>query len=74
MHDSRLHAWHLGQEAGLADDHRARHRAQAVDRLAARRRARLGAFLALLLRPRAIGAWKRRPAPDPCSEKPKAAA
>jgi hypothetical protein len=31
MHESRLHAWDRGRETARADDHRARHRAQALD-------------------------------------------
>jgi hypothetical protein len=74
MHESQLHAWDRGRETARTDDHRARHRAEAIDLLAARRRARLRALLAHLRRPGARAPESRRPLPDPCHETPKAAA
>jgi hypothetical protein len=74
MHESQLHAWDRGRETARADDHRARHRAQAIQLLAVRRRARLRALLVRPLRLRTLAPRSRRPLPDPCDETPKAAA
>ena len=74
MHESQLHAWDRGRETARADDHRARHRAEATHLLTARRRARLRALIAHLRRPGAPAPESRRPLPDPCHETPKAAA
>ena len=51
MHESQLHAWDRGRETARADDHRARHRAEAIHLLATHRRARLRALIADLRRP-----------------------
>ena len=74
MHDSRLHAWDRRRETARADDHRARHRAEATQLLAARRRARLRALIGHLRRPATRAPESRPPLPDPCHETPKAAA